>query len=62
MIGICRHPKTSITPEAGASGVMSDARPRDGATARLSGVLRAFDHDRPGDQKPAEILVKAQSA
>jgi hypothetical protein len=50
-----------ITPRAEALGVMSDARPRDGATARLSGDLR-LDLYRPGDQKPAEILVKAQSA
>ena len=54
-------PGNRITPEAEASGVMSDARPRDGATARLSGVLR-LDLYRLGDQKPAEILVKAQSA
>jgi hypothetical protein len=54
-------PVTGITPEAEASGVMSDARPRDGATARLSGVPR-LDPDRSGDQEPAEILVKAQSA
>jgi hypothetical protein len=33
-------PGNANTPRAEALGVMSDARPRDGATARLSGVLR----------------------
>jgi hypothetical protein len=61
MIGISRYPEHEITPRAGALGVISDARPRDGATARLSGVP-ALDLYRLGDQKPAEILVKAQSA
>jgi hypothetical protein len=59
MIGILRYP-VQKTP-GGRSPRVSDARPRDGATARLSGVLR-LDPYRFGDQKPAEILVKAQSA
>ena len=40
---------------------MNEPRPWDGSAARLSGVL-SQDPDRFGDQKPAEILVKAQSA
>jgi hypothetical protein len=60
MIGIYGQ-RRKASPGGRNPRVMSDARSRDGATARLSGVL-SQTANRLGDQKPAEILVKAQSA